>query len=108
MAVGLRYGNDGSISVNQSANEYYKQPLFYSMGHFSKFLLPDSDRLDFAVDPKVANIETTVFVRPDNSTVLIALNTNDEPVLLSVVDQLNGNFTDLINARSLQSYIWFN
>jgi glucosylceramidase len=37
---------EGPVIVNQTADEFYKQPLFYIMGHFSKFVLENSIRID--------------------------------------------------------------
>ncbi len=36
---------DAPIIVNKTSHEYYKQPFFYALGHFSKFLIPDSVRI---------------------------------------------------------------
>lgn len=36
---------DATIIVNQTSGEFYKQPTFYAMGHFSKFLHPGSRRV---------------------------------------------------------------
>lgn len=41
----LSYKIDAPVIVNQSSAEFYKQPLFYAMGHFSKFVLPGSKRV---------------------------------------------------------------
>lgn len=41
----LSYNIDAPVIVNQSSAEFYKQPLFYAMGHFSKFVLPGSKRV---------------------------------------------------------------
>src|SRR5690606_3912381 len=52
MAIDLKGGPswvgnkvNAPIIVNATGHEYYKQPMFYAMGHFSKFLVPDSVRL---------------------------------------------------------------
>ncbi|CAG2120749.1 unnamed protein product, partial [Medioppia subpectinata] len=37
---------DAPIIVNATAREYYKQPSFYSIAHFSKFLPPGAQRLN--------------------------------------------------------------
>lgn len=33
---------DSPIIVNSTADEFYKQPMFYALGHFSKFVHYDS------------------------------------------------------------------
>ena len=36
---------DSPIIVNKTADEFYKQPLYYAMGHFSKFINENSQRV---------------------------------------------------------------
>lgn len=40
------YDIDGAVIINQTGAEFYKQPIFYGMGHFSKFVPPGSMRID--------------------------------------------------------------
>lgn len=63
---------DAPVIVNSSAGEFYKQPMYYHLGHFSKFVPRDSIRVEVISD--VENIETVAFRRPDDSTVLVILN----------------------------------
>ncbi|XP_046683591.1 putative glucosylceramidase 4 [Homalodisca vitripennis] len=37
---------DAAIIVNQTSGEFYKNPMFYTQGHFSKFIPPGSRRID--------------------------------------------------------------
>uniref|UniRef100_A0A183BSX3 Glucosylceramidase n=1 Tax=Globodera pallida TaxID=36090 RepID=A0A183BSX3_GLOPA len=36
---------DSPVIVNASADEFYKQPMFYAMAHFSRFINPNSVRI---------------------------------------------------------------
>jgi len=45
---------DSPIIVNKAANIYYKQPMYYHMGHFSRFFRPNSVRVE-------ANLEHRYF-----------------------------------------------
>jgi len=98
---------DSPIIVNKTSNEYYKQPSYYALGHYSKFLVPDSVRVGVTVKDKLQSFETTAFVRPDNATVVIAYNRLDEAVQLTIDDPLNGKIINIVKPKSLQSYIWF-
>lgn len=100
---------DAPIIVNKTSGEYYKQPFFYALGHFSKFLSPDSHRIGVQIyDPTPSTaLEVTAFTRPDNSTVVIVLNRNDEPIPLAIKDPVYGFTQNVIKANSMQSYIWF-
>ena len=52
---------DGPIIVNASANEFYKQPLFYAMGHFSKFIPENSIRVDVKVESSAKHFHQVAF-----------------------------------------------
>ena len=94
------------IIVNASAMEYYKQPMFYVMGHFSKFLIPDSVKVGLT---KVGDqkLEAVAFERPDGASVLIAFNNNTHPISVNIADQGSGNVHTDLPANSIQSYIWW-
>lgn len=64
---------DSPIIVNKANDEFYKQPMFYAIGHFSKFFTSGSVRIEHTISP--ANVLETVSVRrPDQSIALVVLN----------------------------------
>uniref|UniRef100_A0A1B6LQ32 Glucosylceramidase n=2 Tax=Graphocephala atropunctata TaxID=36148 RepID=A0A1B6LQ32_9HEMI len=42
----LQLAIDAAIIVNETSGEFYKNPMFYALGHFSKFIPPGSRRVD--------------------------------------------------------------
>ena len=103
---------DAAIIVNATAAEYYKQPFFYAMGHFSKFLMPGSRRCDTNVTVDFAttsedNLLVTSFVRPDKATVLTVLNKNAMPLSMTVHDARYGHVVVQLKAESLQTLLWY-
>jgi len=81
---------------------HYQIPYFY-MGHFTRYLPRDSLRVSHTTTDSA--LETTVFITPANSTVVIALNRNDVGIQLTVND--NGeSFVDTVPARSIKTYIY--
>lgn len=64
---------DSPIVANES--EIYKQPTFYAMGHFSRFILPDSVRIFSKSSHKF--IKSTAFLRPDGYTAIVLYNMYD-------------------------------
>lgn len=99
---------DAPIIVNATSQEYYKQPIFYVMGHFSKFLVPNSVRLGQVVQSKEEDaVLLTVFERPDGGTVLTVLNKNKHSTILQAHDPRNGYFDLNVKAESLQTLIWY-
>ena len=98
---------DSPIIVNSTGKEYYKQPMYYVISHFSKLLKPDSVRIK-TVEEGNDKIQTLAFVTPQNATVLIALNKNDKDYDISVVDTKSEiKFRNNVPAHSIQSYVWY-
>nr|CAD7395805.1 unnamed protein product [Timema poppensis] len=74
---------DAPIIVNATADEFYKQPMFYALAHVTKFVPPGSVRIGLETDND-NGIENVAFVTPDNVTVIILLNREDT-VLQAVI-----------------------
>jgi glucosylceramidase len=91
------------VIVNASAQEYYKQPMYYALAHFSKFLPKGFD-----TNINIDNFISTAFLRPDNGIVVIVVNTNDESVLLTIENSDNRFVVKQVLPHSFQSYIWCN
>lgn len=67
---------DAAIIVNSTAGEFYKQPMYYAIAHFSKFLVRDSVRIqsEMGMWADVDRVKATTFVRPDGKTAAIIIN----------------------------------
>lgn len=65
---------DSPIIVNSTAGEFYKQPMYYALAHFSKFIPPDSVRIDTEVLSPDYDIHSVAFIRPDGAIALIVCN----------------------------------
>lgn len=78
---------DSPVIVNSKRDEYYKSPMFYAIGHFSRFVEPDSRRLDF----RLANakydypFEAVGFYTPKEYVVIVVLNANHYPVQFKII-----------------------
>lgn len=76
---------DAPVIINATAGEFYKNPMFYVLGHFSKFVSPESKRVDVKsneqhpTDGKQRNVvkEYLVRVRTNRNK-----ESNDEPSTL--------------------------
>ncbi|XP_015789117.1 putative glucosylceramidase 4 [Tetranychus urticae] len=75
---------DAAIIVNAEKQEYYKQPMYYALAHFSKFLKPGSTRLGFKVTNPDDNVRSTVFKTEENQLVVITVNNNDYAANLTI------------------------
>lgn len=101
---------DDTLMVNIQAGEYYKQPSFYVIGHFSRFVLPDSHRLQTVLHydggKEDQNLLVSVFERPDGLKVAVVFNKNAHPASVELNDPTNGHFVVDIKEHSIESFIW--
>ncbi|KAI1723625.1 glycosyl hydrolase family 30 TIM-barrel domain-containing protein [Ditylenchus destructor] len=77
---------DAPIIVNRADDEFYKQPLFYFLGHFSKFIPRGSIRIasessdinwaDLTGNPNP--VEHVAFQAPDGSRILVVMNADSK------------------------------
>lgn len=63
---------DAAVIVPKDKDEFYKQPMFYAIGHFSKFVPRDSVRI--AIELVTGDIANVAFLRPDGGIVVILWN----------------------------------
>ncbi|XP_026740601.1 glucosylceramidase-like [Trichoplusia ni] len=64
---------DAPIKINAEAGEFYKQPMFYAIGHFSKFIPRGSRRIRATVQAETA-VQNLAFLTPDNTIVVVLFN----------------------------------
>lgn len=88
---------DSPIIVNEESGEFYKQPMFYAMGHFSKFVDPGDQLLPSSVSGGSEHIKSVAFEHygpTDHACVVVLLNTgeNEETLSVDVEDEEYVNF----------------
>lgn len=71
---------DASIIINTAQKEFYKQPQYYSLLHFSKFVPRGSKRIDSSAAGLISGfflskVKYAAFLRPDGGVALVILNT---------------------------------
>lgn len=69
-----KFQADAAIVVNPSQDEFFKQPIYYGLAHFSKFVPPESYRIELKVKDAPRNLQHVAFVRPDESVVVVFMN----------------------------------
>lgn len=96
---------DSPIIVNKTAQEFYKQPTFYAMGHFSKFVPPDSRRVFTDISTK--SIKTIGFLRPDGGVALLIYNRHGNNQTVNVYDQRKGFISVHVTPRSINTILYW-
>uniref|UniRef100_A0A1I7YYR4 Glucosylceramidase n=1 Tax=Steinernema glaseri TaxID=37863 RepID=A0A1I7YYR4_9BILA len=100
---------DAPILVNAEKGEFYKQPMFYIMGHFSKFIKPHSARIGLNIDPNAKLLEGVAVSTMKNQRVLVVNNRDsDVTYRLKIEDAANvGKFLYVdVEPHSIHSIIW--
>jgi len=108
---------DAPIIVNTTGHEYYKQPMYYALGHFTKFLPPGSRRINARWNKSNKgwrhwssdeHLEGTMFSTPNNATVFILTNDGDSQRRLNIIDpRITGSLLTSLPPNSIKTYIWW-
>ncbi|XP_023311391.1 putative glucosylceramidase 4 [Anoplophora glabripennis] len=96
---------DSPIIVNATLQEFYKQPMFYALGHFSKFAVPDSVRLETTVKD-LDNVRAMAFLRPDNLIALIISNSGSEKTSVRIQNSQGQTAAIQIEANSINTVLY--
>ncbi|ETP49372.1 hypothetical protein F442_05064, partial [Phytophthora nicotianae P10297] len=97
---------DALILVDEvNGVEFYKQPMFYIMGHFSKFIPAGSKRIEFPKTKTLSSFHRCAFVTPDNRVVIQFMNRDSSAVTVSVKQTDSKTFTLSLPAHSMQTVI---
>ncbi|XP_039558172.1 lysosomal acid glucosylceramidase-like isoform X8 [Passer montanus] len=99
---------DSPVIVDSSKDVFYKQPMFYHLGHFSKFIPEGSQRVGLAVSKKChrCDLEHSAFLRPDGAVVLVVLNRSPTDVSFGVSDPHVGFIEAVAPSDSIQTFLW--
>ncbi|XP_042296937.1 lysosomal acid glucosylceramidase-like [Sceloporus undulatus] len=99
---------DSPIIVNSLRDEFYKQPMFYHLAHFSKFIPEGSIRVALTCNCAVTScqLHSAGFLRPDGIAVVVVLNDCFWDVEFSIADDKVGYIEDVARANSIQTYLW--
>lgn len=100
------------IANTTNRNVFYKNPMYYAMGHFSKFLPRDSLRIELKIlkqdkQPFVEALKVICFKTPVNQRVIIALN--HDPIhtqSVQVQDPNLGYLTLTLFPESMQTIVY--
>lgn len=96
---------DGSIIVNATSDEFYKQPTFYALAHFSKFVLPGSKRIQMQTDDN-KGISSAAFLRDDGNVAIVFLNRLDSEKQCTISLDGHGDIKVSLPAHSMHTILY--
>lgn len=62
---------DSPIIVNPEKDEFYKQPMYYAIAHFSRFIDRGSVRISIT---DTFTVKSAAFITPSNQVVVVLYN----------------------------------
>lgn len=96
---------DSPIIIGDNGHEYYKQPMYYALAHFSRFIEPGSVRI--AVKNNINALNVVAFRSQTNATIVILINRFHTSVPMQIFDQNHGIYEDIVPGHSIQTLIWY-
>uniref|UniRef100_A0A2K6AH37 Glucosylceramidase n=1 Tax=Mandrillus leucophaeus TaxID=9568 RepID=A0A2K6AH37_MANLE len=93
------------VIVDITKDTFYKQPMFYHLGHFSKFIPEGSQRVGLVASQK-NDLDTVALMHPDGSTVVVVLNRSSKDVPLTIKDPAVGFLEVISPGYSIHTYLW--
>ncbi|XP_012528783.1 lysosomal acid glucosylceramidase isoform X2 [Monomorium pharaonis] len=98
---------DSPIIVMPQRDEFYKQPMFYALSHFSKFVPRDSYRILSTGLENNRDIKAIAFLTPEEKIVIVAVNKASSPVAITMKDTNTNNLIDLhLPANSFNTLLY--
>ncbi|XP_031621876.1 lysosomal acid glucosylceramidase-like [Contarinia nasturtii] len=95
---------DAPILISDDSSEFYKQPIYYALAHFSKFITNGSLRLETYTSS--SGILVTSFLRSDDTVVVILCNILDRIVPVVVIDLYQGRLELQLKPNSINTLIY--
>ncbi|XP_037033504.1 lysosomal acid glucosylceramidase-like [Bradysia coprophila] len=99
---------DASIIVNETTgNEFYKQPMYFGIGHFSKFISTGCKRIASYLSTVSLGIEAVAFECSDNTVTVILHNRELFAKTIRLVDtQMEARIELSLDAKSVTSVVY--
>nr|CAD7397028.1 unnamed protein product [Timema cristinae] len=98
---------DAQVIVNSTSDEFYKQPIFYHMAHFAKFVPSGSRRADLTTEDG-KGVEGVAFLTQDGVAVIVLLNRSDSNLTVVITDKEQRNVEVLVEKRTIHTILYNN
>lgn len=94
--------------VDPKRSVYYRNPMFYAIGHLSRYVKPGSVRVkvDFYSSAHMFASQYIAFVTPDNYLVVFVMNNNIGPMPINVGINTRTKVEVLLDTKSFNTFIF--
>ncbi|XP_043524013.1 lysosomal acid glucosylceramidase-like [Frieseomelitta varia] len=93
--------SDAAIIVNKEKDEFYKQPMYYAIKHFSRFIPRDSQRISIT---ETSTVRATAFLTPLKETVVVLYNRANTTQRVVLHDLRRGNMQVELSPQSMNTF----
>lgn len=99
---------DASIVSNATADEFYKQPMYYAISHFSRFVPRGSRRIGLRVDSDggSTDVESVAFLTPADQVVVVLQNKQSSRRSVVLSDPQLGESRLSLPAHSMHTVVY--
>lgn len=94
---------EAAVITNAAAGEIYKQPIFYAIGQFSRFITEGSVRIDTTTSNSM--VHSLAFRRPDGNVALVLYNEFNLPMTVTILDG-NRKLTLTVAPQALKTIVY--
>ncbi|WP_281235421.1 glycoside hydrolase family 30 protein [Flavobacterium gelatinilyticum] len=91
------------IHADTNSGQLIYTPMYYYIGHFSKFIRPDAKRINETVSNK--KLLSTSFKNPDGKTATIIMNQEDKGIVYAITIN-SQKYTITIPAHAMQTLVY--
>ncbi|CAG9837854.1 unnamed protein product [Diabrotica balteata] len=93
--------------IMSNVTEFYKEPQYYALAHFSKFITRGSFRIYSSQCDSDNLVQQSAFQRPDGGIVVVILNRNDFPVKRTLINCGKSDIKLSLSARSITTVVYW-
>ncbi|CAL4066704.1 unnamed protein product [Meganyctiphanes norvegica] len=97
---------DAAILVNKETDEFYKNPMYYALAHFTKFVPEGAVRIDLTTGDAPDTLVSTAFKNPDGSLVVVLLNRSESSSNVTIGSEGRGDIAFNVGPRSIHSLLF--
>ncbi|KAF7392932.1 hypothetical protein HZH66_008765 [Vespula vulgaris] len=94
---------DSPIIVNPETDEFFKQPMYYAIKHFSRFVERNSVRIE---SMETNDIKSIAFETPSKMIVVVLYNTSSKSKNITIIDSKNGNIKMKVSSYSIHTILY--
>lgn len=102
------FNSDAPIIVDHRRGAYYRNPMFYAIGHLSRYVRPGSVRtkIDFFSSAHMFASQHIAFITPENYVVVFVMNNNIGPMPINIGINKRTKVEALLDTKSFNTFIF--